>query len=168
MTGSRRSRDQMPAGLTFGMLLNLASVANAADAAVLWGFIARYAPGTTPAHSPRLAALVAHALAYYRDFVAPGRRYRAPDAKERAAIEELHAWLGADGKAADAEAIQYELYEIGKRHAFANLRDWFKALYEVLLGQSEGPRFGTFVAIYGTAETRTLIEHALMRDAEAA
>ena len=160
--------DQMPAGLTFGMLLNLASVANAADAAVLWGFIARYAPGTTPAHSPRLAALVAHALAYYRDFVAPGRRYRAPDAKERAAIEELHTWLGANGKSADAEAIQYELYEIGKRHAFANLRDWFKALYEVLLGQSEGPRFGTFVAIYGTAETRTLIEHALMRDAEAA
>ena len=83
-------------------------------------------------------------------------------------MEELHGWLGAAGEHADAEAIQYELYEIGKRHAFANLRDWFKALYEVLLGQSEGPRFGTFVAIYGTAETRTLIERALHRDAEAA
>ena len=73
-------------------------------------------------------------------------------------MEELHDWLGGAGEDADAEAIQYELYEIGKRHAFANLRDWFKALYEVLLGQSEGPRFGTFVAIYGTAETRALIE----------
>ena len=69
---------------------------------------------------------------------------------------------------ADAEAIQYELYEIGKRHPFASLRDWFKALYEVLLGQSEGPRFGTFVAIYGTGETRKLIEGALRREAVAA
>ena len=71
-------------------------------------------------------------------------------------------------RAPDAEAIQYELYEIGKRQGFANLRDWFKALYEVLLGRSEGPRFGTFVAIYGTQETRALIEHALAREAEAA
>jgi lysyl-tRNA synthetase, class I len=160
--------DPMPAGLTFGMLLNLASVANAADAAVLWGFIARYAPGTTPEQSPRLAALVGHALAYYRDFVAPSRCYRAPNTQERAALEELHGWLGAAGEHANAEAIQYELYEIGKRHGFANLRDWFRALYEVLLGQSEGPRFGTLVAIYGTAETRTLIESALRREAESA
>jgi lysyl-tRNA synthetase class 1 len=160
--------DTMPAGLSFAMLLNLASVANAADAAVLWGFIARYAPGTTPQHSPRLAALVGHALAYYRDFVAPKRSYRAPSDQERAAMEELYAWLGGAGKEADAEAIQFELYEIGKRHAFANLRDWFKGLYEVLLGQSEGPRFGTFVAIFGTEETRGLIDRALRREAEAA
>jgi lysyl-tRNA synthetase, class I len=159
--------DRLPAGLTFGMLLNLASVANAADPALLWGFIARYAPGTTPEHSPRLAALVDHAIAYYRDLVAPTRRYRTATPPERAAIEELHEWLGT-AVGADAEAIQFELYEIGKRHGFANLRDWFKALYEVLLGRSEGPRFGTFVAIYGTAETRTLIEHALAREAEAA
>ena len=159
--------DQLPAGLSFGMLLNLASVANAADPAVLWGFIARYAPGTTPETSPRLAALVAHAIAYYRDLVAPTRRYRTATPQERAGIEELHGWLGANA-AADAETIQYELYEIGKRQGFANLRDWFKALYEVLLGRSEGPRFGTFVAIYGTRETRTLIEHALAREAEAA
>ena len=87
----------------------------------------------------------------------PGR-YRAPTDQERAALEELRDWLGGAGPSADAEAMQYELYEIGKRHGFANLRDWFKALYEVLLGQSEGPRFGTFVAIYGTAKTRALIE----------
>ena len=87
--------------------------------------------------------------------MAPTRRYRAPTragaggARGAAALARRR---GADG--AEAEAIQYELYEIGKRHGFANLRDWFRALYEVLLGQSEGPRFGTFVAIYGTAETR--------------
>ena len=160
--------DPMPAGLTFGMLLNLASVVNATDPAVLWGFIGRYAPGSSPERSPRLAAHVAHAIAYYRDFVAPSRRHRAPTAQERAALEELHAWLAGAPELGQAEAIQYELYEIGKRHQFANLRDWFRGLYEVLLGQSEGPRFGTFVAIYGTAETRALIETALAREAEAA
>ena len=160
--------DRLPAGLSFAMLLNLASVANADSPAILWGFIARYAPGTTPETSPRLAALVAHAIAYYRDFVAPTRRHRAPTAQERAAFAELQAWLAGVPELPEAEAIQYELYEIGKRHAFANLRDWFRALYEVLLGQSEGPRFGTFVAIYGTAETRALIEGALRRPVEAA
>ena len=128
----------------------------------------RYAPSTTHEASPRLSALVGHALAYHRDVVAPHRRYRAPTDQERAAMEELHAWLGGPGRDASAEAIQFELYEIGKRHAFANLRDWFKGLYEVLLGQSEGPRFGTFVAIFGTAETRRLIEGGLARAAAAA
>ncbi len=159
--------DQLPAGLTFGMLLNLASVANAAEPAVLWGFIARYAPGVTPESSPRLAALVEHAIAYYRDFVRPTRSYRAPSSLERVALEELRDWLAGPGAEADAEAVQYELYEIGKRHAFANLRDWFKALYEILLGQSEGPRFGTFVAIYGAPETGALIETGLSAKAAA-
>ena len=149
------------------MLLNLASVANAADAAVLWGFIARYAPGTTPRA---------------RRGWGPGRARHRLLPRLRGADPQLprpeHAgaggtrgaarWLGAAGEDADAEAIQYELYEIGKRHAFANLRDWFKALYEVLLGQSEGPRFGTFVAIYGTAETRAPDRERPRREAEAA
>ena len=152
------------------MLLNLASVANAADAD---GALGLHRPLRAGHHaravSPRLAALVGHAIAYYRDFVAPDPQLPRPERRRSGRrLEELHGWLGAAGEHADAEAIQYELYEIGKRHAFANLRDWFKALYEVLLGQSEGPRFGTFVAIYGTAETRTLIESALRREAEAA
>lgn len=156
--------DRLPAGLTFGMLLNLASVVNAEAPAVLWGFIGRYAPGTTPETSPRLARLVEHAIAYYRDFVRPTRRYRAPSEQERAAMVELGRWLEGVPEGATAEALQYELYEIGKRHAFANLRDWFRALYEVLLGQSEGPRFGSFVAVYGVGNTRTLLEAALGRD----
>ncbi len=136
---------------------------------MLWGFIARYAPGhhagrARRAWPPWSGTRSPTTATSWR----PTRSYRAPSDQERAALEELHDWLGAAGEHADAEAIQYELYEIGKRHAFANLRDWFKALYEVLLGQSEGPRFGTFVAIYGTAETRTLIERALAREAEAA
>jgi lysyl-tRNA synthetase class 1 len=159
--------DRLPAGLTFGMLLNLASVVNAEEPSVLWGFIGRYAPGTTPETSPRLARLVEHAIAYYKDFVRPSKRYRAPTDQERAALEELCQWLAGAGEGADAEAVQHELYEIGKRHAFANLRDWFRALYEVLMGQSEGPRFGTFVAIYGVANTRALIETGLRREVAA-
>jgi lysyl-tRNA synthetase class 1 len=159
--------DRLPAGLTFGMLLNLASVVNAEESSVLWGFIGRYAPGSTPETSPRLARLVEHAIAYYKDFVRPSKRYRAPTDQERTALEELRDWLAGAGEGADAEALQHELYEIGKRHQFANLRDWFKALYEVLMGQSEGPRFGTFVAIYGVANTRALIETGLRREVAA-
>jgi lysyl-tRNA synthetase class 1 len=159
--------DRLPPGLTFGMLLNLASVASTEDAAVLWGFIGRYAPGTSAETSPRLARLVEHSLAYYRDFVRPTRRYREPTDQERAALGELRAWLGGMPEGAPPETLQHEIYEIGKRHGFASLRDWFKALYEVLLGQSEGPRFGSFVAIYGVADTCALIDARLAEAAAA-
>ena len=150
--------------ISYGMLLNLASVVNAETPEVLWGFIRRYAPEASPERSPRLAELVERALAYYRDFVAPKKAYRAPDARERAALRELRDHLAALPEDTPPETIQHELYEIGKRHGFTNLRDWFRALYEVLLGQSEGPRFGSFVAYYGVANTRKLIEDALARE----
>ena len=113
-----------------------------------------------------LDQLVGRALAYYRDFVKPNKAYRSPSANERAALGELADWLdrftpSAD-PAGDAEAIQTEVYEVGKRHGFADdLRAWFRALYEILLGQSEGPRFGSFVAFYGPAETTALIRRVL-------
>jgi lysyl-tRNA synthetase, class I len=151
--------------ISFTMLLNLASVVNAEAPAVLWAFIHRYAPDATPENSPVLDELVLRALAYYRDFVKPSKAYRLPDENERAALSELCAWLeGFEVEQMDAaaEAIQEEVYEIGKRHGFAdNLRRWFQALYEILLGQSEGPRFGTFVAFYGPAETAALIRRVL-------
>jgi lysyl-tRNA synthetase class 1 len=147
--------------LRFGMLLNLASVCNAEDASLLWGFIGRYAPGARPENQPMLAELAHKAVAFYRDFVRPAKRYRLPDARERAALEDLARTLAALAPDAEDETIQSEIYEIGKRRGFANLRDWFKALYEVLLGQSEGPRMGTFIALYGIKETRRLIARAL-------
>ena len=149
------------AHLTFGILLNVAAVANAEDKAVLWGFITRYAPQASPKNDPLLDHLVGHAIAYYRDFVKPTRKYRAPTEIERKALEELAAALKTLPKEADAEAIQNEVYAIGKKHPFKELRAWFQALYEVLLGQSQGPRFGSFVALYGREEARTLIERAL-------
>jgi lysyl-tRNA synthetase class 1 len=161
-----------PGGLpiSFAMLLNLASVVNAEDPPVLWGFIQRYAPAASPASAPVLGELVGHALAYYRDFVKPAKAYRLPDQQERQALAELASWLerleirygDAAAVTGTAEQIQHEVYEIGKRHGFASdLRAWFKALYEILLGQTEGPRFGTFVAFYGAAETAALIRQVL-------
>jgi lysyl-tRNA synthetase class 1 len=147
--------------LTFGILLNLASVANSEDKAVLWGFISRYVPGTSPATAPMLDRLVGYAIAFYRDFVKPKKQYRAPSDMERAALEDLLRTLEALPPGVPAEDIQNQVYEVGKRHPFADLRAWFRALYEVLLGQSEGPRMGSFIALYGVSETKALIGRAL-------
>ena len=148
-------------GLSYMVLLNLAAVCNTEDKAVLWGFISRYVPSASPATEPFLDRLVGYAINYYRDFVKPKKQYRMPDKNERAALEDLAATLAALPGDADAEAIQNAVYEAGKRHRFPNLRDWFKALYEVLFGQSEGPRMGSFIALYGRGETIALIRQAL-------
>ena len=145
----------------FAMLLNLASVAGAKDKSGLWGFIRRYAPKASPESHPDLDAAAGFAVRYFNDFVAPTRQFRLPDARERAAIEALLARLrGWDG-GLDAEALQTMVFAVGTEAGFEPLRDWFKALYEVLLGASQGPRFGGFIALYGVDETIALIEKAL-------
>ncbi len=153
----------------YAMLLNLASVVNAERPDILWGFIRRYSPGAAPETMPFLDTLVGCAIAYYRDFVRPAKHYRAPAEQERAALADLAETLRGMAPDADPETIQNAVYEIGKRHGFAeNLRAWFGCLYQVLLGQQEGPRFGAFAALYGLAETIALIEAALARKADAA
>jgi lysyl-tRNA synthetase class 1 len=145
----------------FAMLLNLASVAGAKDAAGLWGFIRKYAPEASPEKNPDLDAAAAFALRYYTDKIAPSRKFRLPSDKERAAIEDLRARLLAHVGPVEDEALQNICYAVGKEYEFDPLRDWFKALYEVLLGASEGPRFGGFIALYGVKETVALIDRAL-------
>ena len=151
--------DEQPLG--YAMLLNLAAACNADDKATLWAFIARYLPGAAPGTRPLLDRMAAHAVHYYRDFVKPAKRYRAPDARERAALEALSARLAALPDDAGGERFQNETYAVGREHGFEPLRAWFRALYEVLLGQSAGPRFGGFVALYGRRETLALIARAL-------
>ncbi len=155
--------DVPPAGadLSFGLLLNLAGACNSEDPDVLWGFIARYAVGATPENSPFLDRLVGHAIAYYRDFVKPSKQYRAPDDRERAALTELADRLAAMPADSDGEALQNQVYAVGKAHDFEPLRDWFRTLYEVLFGQSQGPRFGSFAALYGRDATVDLLRRAL-------
>ncbi len=145
----------------FAMLLNLASAAQARDKAVLWGFIRKYAPDASPQTHPALDAAAGRAVAYVADHVLPNRRFRAPSAKEAAALADLAARLRGWQGEADAAALQDLVYAVGKAHAFEPLRDWFGALYETLLGAAQGPRFGGFIALYGVSETADLMERAV-------
>ena len=155
--GGRPARTE-PAPLTFGMLLNLASACNAEDASVLWGFIARYLPGAAPATEPALDQLVGLAVRYYQDRVRPRKRYRPATAPERTALLALAEALRALPPDADSETLQGTIFEVGRANGFDEPKIWFRALYETLLGQSRGPRMGSFIALYGMAETVTLIE----------
>jgi lysyl-tRNA synthetase class 1 len=143
------------------MLLNLASVVNAETPDILWGFIRRYAPEASAQTQPFLARLIPHAIDYYRDIIRPTKRFRAANPTERAALADLAETLRGMAPETDAETIQTAVYDVGKRHPFKALKDWFGCLYQVLLGQQEGPRFGGFVALYGIRATVVLIETAL-------
>ena len=149
------------AHLSFNILLNLVSVCNSEEKSVVWGFISRYAPKATPQSAPFLDRLVGHAIAYYRDFVKPTKKFRVASEMEQAALAELVRELEALPAAASAEDIQNRVYEVGKHYPFADLKAWFQSLYEILFGQTQGPRMGTFIALYGVKETIALINHAL-------
>lgn len=156
--GGNVPKDGLP--VSFALLLNLVSAANAETKDVLWGFVGKYAPSATADTYPALDKLMDYALAYFRDFVE--KSYRAPTDHERAGLESLDKRLAAlDAGETDAELIMTEVYSAGKDVGFENLRDWFKACYEVLLGQSQGPRMGGFIALYGIPETRNLITEAI-------
>ncbi|MGD9738852.1 MAG: lysine--tRNA ligase [Bauldia sp.] len=162
--------------VTFSMLLNLASASNADSKDVLWGFILRHVDGVTPTTHPKLDELAGYAVRYYQDFVEPTKSFRAPDAEEADALRRLDTALAEleTSGAADPDAIQAAVYEVGRgspRFQDASKASpdgrpgvsltWFATLYQVLLGLEKGPRFGSFVAIYGIPETRALIARAL-------
>jgi lysyl-tRNA synthetase class 1 len=147
--------------LTFALLLNLVGVSSTDDKDLLWAFVKRYAPAASPETHPELDALIGYALAYFRDFVAGSLRKRPPDAKEEEALRDLDGRLAGLADGATAEEIQNLVFEVGKAHNFDNLRDWFRALYETLLGTSQGPRMGSFIALYGVENSRKLIAEAL-------
>ncbi len=163
------------AAISFGMLLNLAAVANSEDPSVLWGFLRRYAPDASPEKFPRLDRMIGYAVVYFRDFVRPKKRYRSADEVEREALEKLSAALDSLSRDASAEEAQTLLYDVARPiPRYQNLaakgatperpgvsNDWFNMLYQVLLGEDRGPRFGSFVALYGVDNTRALIADAL-------
>jgi lysyl-tRNA synthetase class 1 len=154
--------DTLP--VSFGLLLNLVGVLGAhASRDQVWSYLANYVENADPAAHPALDALVTRALAYNRDFIAPTLIRRKPEPGEAAALAALDAALAQAAPDADAGGLQNIVYEIGKNpdYGFENLRDWFKALYETLLGSAQGPRMGSFIALYGIANTRQLIAQAL-------
>jgi lysyl-tRNA synthetase class 1 len=153
-------RAELP--ITFGLLLNLVSASNAESREQLWGVIRKYRPEATPEAYPILDHLAGYAVAYFHAFEKPKKVYRVPTDAERRALEALDAALAKANPKATAEELQALVYEAGKANGFAdNLREWFRALYEVLLGSSQGPRFGGFIELYGVAETRELIAKGL-------
>jgi lysyl-tRNA synthetase, class I len=165
--------------ISFSMLLTLVASSNAENAETLWGFIGRYRPGVTPKTHPKLDALVGYAIHYFRDFVLPHKKFREPNAGERAALQDLRDALSQLHDDASAQEIQDVVYEIGRREPFLDKSgkvnpkdgkpgvslDWFNMLYQVLLGQEKGPRFGSFVAVYGLKNTVDMIDGALARSA---
>ena len=161
----------------FAMLLSLVTASNAENADTLWGFIGRYRPGVTKETHPHLAALVDYAIHYFHDFVLPAKKFREPGAAERAALNDLRDALSQLSAEASAEEIQNVVYEVGRREPFLDEKKkakdgkpgvslaWFDMLYQVLLGQEKGPRFGSFVAAYGLQNTVDMIDGALARSA---
>ena len=159
---------QVDMPLTYGLILNLVGVAATEDKAMLWRYVRRYRPDVSPETHPALDALLGHAIAYFRDFVAPALDRRAPDPREAAALADLRDRFAALPEDADAETIQDEVYAAGKAAGFEPLRGWFKALYETLLGSSQGPRMGSFAALYGLSATGALISDAIARSGRSA
>jgi lysyl-tRNA synthetase class 1 len=165
--------------VSFAMLLSLVTASNAENAETLWGFIGRYRPGVARESHPKLDALVDYAINYFRDFVLPAKKYREPTQAERAALMDLRDALSQLAADASAERIQEVVYEVGRREPFLDPTgkiktkdgkpgvslDWFNMLYQVLLGQEKGPRFGSFVAVYGIDNTVGMIDGALARSA---
>jgi lysyl-tRNA synthetase class 1 len=161
--------------VSYSLLLNLVSASNAENASTLWGFIGRYRPGITPRSHPKLNDLVEYAIHYFRDFVLPAKKYREPTDAERAALGDLRDALSQLPAGATAEQIQDVIYEVGRREPFLDQNkkakdgkpgvslEWFNMLYQVLLGQEKGPRFGSFVAVYGVDNTIAMIDGALAR-----
>ncbi len=157
-------------GVTFSLLLNLAAVANTEDKAVMWAFLKRYKPDLSPETHPRLDSLAGYAIRYFQDFVKPKKQYRAATADEAKALAELAAALGELPEGSTPEVIQQKVYDIGRREPYTTTQKdgsigvaqtWFNMLYQVLLGEERGPRFGSFAALYGVANTKALIETSL-------
>jgi lysyl-tRNA synthetase, class I len=170
------NRDEHTATISFAMLLNLAAVSNTENPSVLWGFLRRYCPLASPETHPRLDRLVHYAVAYFRDFVAPRKRYRKADAVERGVLTDIAATLSQLPSNTSADEIQRALYDLARaipryqnhsakgatpaRPGVSN--EFFDMIYAVLLGEDRGPRLGSFITIYGLDETRKLIEKALV------
>ena len=154
--------------VSFALLLNLAGAANASDESVMWGFISKYSPDATPESHPKLNDMVGYAVRYYQDFIKPTKQYRAMTDAERPHFESLKSMLENIDKNASGDELQTAVFTIGKEAGYENLREWFGTIYQVLLGQTQGPRMGGFISLYGINESIALIQSALNNELEKA
>ncbi len=149
-------------GISFSLLLNLSSVCNPEDKSVLWGFISKYAPKASPASAPFLDQLTSYAINYYNDFIKINKQFIDANAAQKIILQRLVEMLKGLNGAETAEEIQNQIYSIGMEAKYENLRDFFKELYQILLGQEQGPRLGSFFKLYGISDTIKLIESKII------
>ena len=147
--------------ISFSMLLNLVSASGASSKEVLWGFVEKYIQNINPATNPGLDRATEYAITYYKDFVEPKKAFRVPDQKEAQALSDLSEAFVVCDQNLSAEELQKIVYSVGVQNNFEPMKYWFQAIYEVLLGERQGPRFGGFVALYGVDKTVELIQKAL-------
>jgi len=153
--------EEVPEKISFNMILNLASVCNAESCDILWGFIENYYPKVDKRKNLSLQRLLEFGVQYYKKFVLPQKKYRSPTEIEKKGFKELIIFLDSLSENAEAEDIQTKIYDIGMTLKYENLKDWFSAFYEVILGQNQGPRLGSFIKFYGITETSKLLESKL-------
>jgi lysyl-tRNA synthetase, class I len=150
--------------VSFALLLNLVSASGSADAELLHGFVKKYRPDARPEELSATDAMIKFAGRYFDDFIKPHKKFRAPNDVERAALEFLSARLKELGDDREEGEYQTAVFDAGKAQNYENIRDWFKGLYEVVFGQTEGPRMGAFTKIFGATELAKLIDEALARE----
>ena len=152
---------QIPENVTFNMVLNLASVCNAESSDILWEFIYNYYPEMRNEKNEWIDELLNYGVYYFKEFILPNKEYRSPNEKEIKGFEMLIDILKKTPPTVQAEDIQTEIYNIGMSLEFENLRDWFSGFYEVILGQKQGPRLGSFIKFYGINKTVELLQNKL-------
>ncbi len=149
-------------GISFSLLVNLASVCNPNDKSVLWGFVGKYAPKATPENAPYLDHMTAFAVNYYNDFVKSTKSYLQPTDRHKGLLKQISTMLEKLSGQETSEEIQKEIYAIAREASYENLRDFFKEIYQILLGQTRGPRLGSFFKLYGIQKTIKLIDSKVM------
>ena len=160
----QKNEDKTPEKITFNMILNLASVCNADSSEILWGFIENYYPNINKKNNKLLNQLLEFGVVYYKEFILPNKKYRKPTDKEKEGFKKLIGILKDSSPDDEPEEIQTKIYEIGMSLKFENLKDWFSAFYQVILGQDQGPRLGSFIKFYGIEKTVILLEDKLINE----
>ena len=141
--------------------MNLVSICNSTDKNVIWGFVKEYDNLLNSKDNPEFDNLIQFAINYYTDFIKPNKKYKKIDNENKAVFKDILDFLKKINAELSSEEIQTQIYEIGKKHNFINLRDYFKLVYQVVLGQEKGPRLGSFIKLYGIKKTCKLLEDAL-------
>ena len=142
--------------------MNLVNICNSTDKKVIWGFVKEYDNSLNSKDNPEFDQLIQFAINYYTDFIQPKKRYIKINSENKGLFEDILGLLQTIDTELSSEEIQTQIYEIGKKHNFVNLRDYFKLVYQVLLGQEKGPRLGSFIKLYGIKKTCKLLEDALI------